>query len=167
MALILVVLFIGLPLVELYVLIQVGELIGVLPAIGLLLAVSILGGWLVRREGARAWQAFRTATGEGRVPGREVADGALVMLGGALLLTPGFVTDVFGLLLLLRPTRALLRRLALGWVTRRVKVVEVVRTTGNTMRDSRGTQRVQSTRLRPDGELGEGDEKAAPPGGGR
>ncbi len=116
----LVVLFVLVPTVELYVLIQVGRLVGVWWTILLLLAVSVAGGWLVRHEGARAWTAFQDAIVTGRLPAREAADGALVLLGGALLLTPGFVTDVFGLLLVLRPTRAAVRRLLLAWAARRV-----------------------------------------------
>ncbi|MEO6712223.1 MAG: FxsA family protein, partial [Mycobacteriales bacterium] len=82
-------------------------------------AISALGAWLLKREGMRAWTAFTTATGSGRLPAREVADGALVMFGGALLLTPGFLTDVIGLFCLLPPTRAVLRRSLLAFVTRR------------------------------------------------
>ncbi|GAC1329516.1 MAG: hypothetical protein NVSMB13_17180 [Mycobacteriales bacterium] len=113
-------LFLVLPLAELYVLVQVGHVVGVLPAIGLLLGVSVLGGFVVRREGARAWRAFRGALAAGRVPSREVADGAAVVLGGALLLTPGFLTDALGLVLLAPPSRAVVRRLLTGWLARRL-----------------------------------------------
>jgi UPF0716 protein FxsA len=108
--LLLLVLFVVVPAVEIYVLIQVGQLIGVLPTIVLLLADAVLGTWLFRREGRKAWRALNEAIGAHRVPAKEVADGALVVLGGAFLLTPGFVTDVVGVLCLLPPTRALLRR---------------------------------------------------------
>lgn len=107
----LVILFIAIPIVELFVLIQVGGAIGVLPTIALLIADSILGSLLMRSQGRRAWVRFNAAVAEGRVPAKEVIDGALVILGGALLLTPGFFTDVFGLLFLLPPTRALIRKL--------------------------------------------------------
>lgn len=107
------------PLVEIYVLLQVGHLIGPLPTLALLIADSLLGAWLVRREGARAWSALTAALTAGRIPAREVADGALVLFGGALLLTPGFATDVVGVLCLLPPTRALLRRALLAFVARR------------------------------------------------
>ena len=106
---VLVALLVVVPLVELYVLIQVGQVIGALPTIALLVVVSLLGAALLRREGPRTWRAFQAATQSGRVPAREVADGALVMLAGALLLTPGFVSDVTGLALLLPPVRALVR----------------------------------------------------------
>ena len=118
MPLLVVLAFLVVPVVELYVIITVGQAIGVLPTVALLLADALLGAALFRREGRRAWQALRVALSEQRVPGREVADGALVVLGGALLMTPGFVTDVFGLLCLLPPTRAVLRRLLTGLATR-------------------------------------------------
>jgi UPF0716 protein FxsA len=107
----LVLLFIAVPIVEIYVIIQVGEAIGALWTIALLVADSILGSVLMRAQGRAAWRRFNAAIAEGRVPAREVLDGVLVVFGGALLLTPGFVTDVFGLLFLLPPTRAVLRRL--------------------------------------------------------
>ena len=120
MPLLLLVLFIVVPAIEIYVLIQVGQVIGVLPTIVLLLADAALGTWLFRREGRKAWTALSTALAERRIPAKEVADGALVVLGGAFLLTPGFVTDVIGVLCLLPPTRAVLRRLMTGLLTRRL-----------------------------------------------
>jgi UPF0716 protein FxsA len=126
MALFLVLLFVVLPLVELYVVVQVAHVLGVLPTIGLLLVISVVGAWVVKREGMRAWAAFRAATVEGRVPARETADGALVILGGALLLTPGFVTDFFGALCVLPPTRALVRRLVTAAALRRAGAVGMV-----------------------------------------
>ena len=116
----LVVALLVVPVVELYVLIQVGQAIGALPTVALLVVVSVLGAALLRREGARSWRAFRDATAGGRVPAREVADGALVLLAGALLLTPGFATDVVGLLLLVPPVRAVLRRLLTAYAGRRL-----------------------------------------------
>src|SRR5262249_59876159 len=94
----LVLLFIVVPIVELYVIIQVGEAIGVLPTIALLIADSILGSMLMRHQGRTAWQRFNLALSEGRMPHREVVDGALVILGGALLLTPGFISDILWIL---------------------------------------------------------------------
>src|ERR687883_1107721 len=111
MPLLLVLLFIVVPIVELFVIIQVGEAIGVLPTIALLIADSVLGSMLMRSQGRAAWRRFNTAIREGRIPHREVLDGVLVIFGGALLLTPGFLTDVLGLLFLLPPTRAVVRRL--------------------------------------------------------
>ena len=114
------------PLAELYVLIQVGQQLGVLSTLALLFGMSVLGGYLLRREGARTWQAFREALQAGRLPAREVTDGALVVLGGALLLTPGFLTDVIGLLCILPPSRAVLRRMFTGLVARRLGVAGLI-----------------------------------------
>jgi UPF0716 protein FxsA len=111
MPLLLVLTFVIVPLVELAVILQVGQLIGPWWTIALLVVDSIIGAWLLKREGARAWRAFRDALGAGRWPGDEVTQGGLVIVGGTLLLTPGFVTDGLGLLLLLPPTRAGLSRL--------------------------------------------------------
>lgn len=122
----LVLLLVAVPLVEIYLLVQVGQVIGALPTIALLLVMSVLGAWLLRREGARTWSAFRAALAAGRVPAREVADGALVILGGALLLTPGFATDVVGLALVLPVSRAVFRRLLTGLVARRLGAPGVV-----------------------------------------
>jgi UPF0716 protein FxsA len=108
----LVILFIVVPLVELYVIIQVGQLIGAGPVIALLLLDAILGAVLLRHQGRAAWRRFNAALNEGRVPHRETFDGVMVIFGGALLLTPGFLTDVLGLCLLIPPTRALIRKAA-------------------------------------------------------
>jgi UPF0716 protein FxsA len=110
MLVLLVALFVVVPLVELYVLIQVGQIIGVWWTLVLLVADSVLGGMLMRSQGRAAWRRFNEALAAGRVPAREAFDGVLVVLGGALLLAPGFVTDVVGALLLLPPTRAAIRR---------------------------------------------------------
>jgi len=106
----LLLLFVVVPLVELYVIIQVGQAIGAVPTIALLLLDSVLGSLLMRSQGRAAWRRFQAAVAEGRTPAREVLDGVLVIFGGAFLLTPGFVTDVVGVFLLLPPTRALVRR---------------------------------------------------------
>lgn len=111
MPLLLILLFIVIPIAELYVIIQVGQLIGVVPTLALLLADALLGSWLLKHEGRSAWRRFNEALAARRFPGREVADGALIIVGGTLLLTPGFITDVFGVFLLLPPTRAISRRL--------------------------------------------------------
>jgi UPF0716 protein FxsA len=107
----LVLLFIVVPIAELAVIIQVGQVVGVWWTIGLLIADSILGSILMRSQGRAAWRRFNEAIAAGRVPAREVVDGALVIFGGALLLTPGFVTDIFGAAFLLPPTRAVIRGL--------------------------------------------------------
>ena len=111
--------FLAVPLVEIYVIIQVGQVIGAWPTVLLLVLESLIGSWLIKREGRRAWDALRREAGTGRLPGRELADGALVLIGGTLLLTPGFVTDVAGFFFVLPPTRPLARRLLLAWLSRR------------------------------------------------
>jgi UPF0716 protein FxsA len=123
--LLLLIAFVVVPIAELYIIIQIGQEIGALWTIVLLLLDAVLGTWLVRREGARTWRAFTRAVNDGRVPAKEVADGALVIFGAALLLTPGFLTDVVGLLCLLPPSRAAIRRLVLRFVTRRFVAVPV------------------------------------------
>ena len=119
MPFVLLILFIVVPLAELYVLIQVGQAIGPLPTIALLLLDSILGTLLLRSQGRHAWRRFNEATQAGRIPAREVADGALIILGGAFLLTPGFLTDIIGLLLLIPFTRAAFRKTVIGLFARR------------------------------------------------
>jgi UPF0716 protein FxsA len=121
--LLLVLVFIVVPIVELYVIIKIGGLIGVLPTLALLLADAVLGSLLLRHQGRGAWQRFNQALAERRFPGREVADGLMIAVGGTLLLTPGFITDIFGLFLLLPPTRAISRRLLRGYAARRFFVV--------------------------------------------
>lgn len=112
--------FVVVPLLEIYVLIQVGQVIGPWWTILLLVLDSVLGAWLVKREGARAWRALQGAIGTGRMPGRELADAALVLVGGTLMLTPGFVTDALALFLVLPFTRPFARRLLAAVVSRRV-----------------------------------------------
>ena len=118
------ILFIVLPIVELAVIIQVGQAIGVFNTIGLLLLVSFVGAWLVKREGIGVWNRFQQQMQMGAVPGREIADGVLVMFAGALLISPGFVTDILGILLLLPPVRAAVRSAALYKVGRKFIKVE-------------------------------------------
>ena len=95
---------------ELFVAIKVADAIGVLATVVLLLLSWPLGSWALRSQGRAAWRRLGAAVSAGRSPGREVLDGALVVLGGALLIVPGFISDVLGVLALLPPTRALMRR---------------------------------------------------------
>src|SRR5918999_1450362 len=118
----LVVLFITVPILELFVILQIGQLIGAWWTIALLIADSILGSLLMRSQGRLAWRRFNAAIQSGRAPAREVADGVMVIFGGALLLTPGFLTDIFGLLFLIPPTRAVIRRLFLREAMKRITV---------------------------------------------
>jgi len=97
------------PVAELFVAIQIAHAIGVLLTVVLLLAGWPIGVWLARTQGRAAWLRLSAAVAAGRPPGREVIDGALVLVGAVSLIVPGFITDVLGLLLLLRPSRALAR----------------------------------------------------------
>jgi UPF0716 protein FxsA len=131
-----------LPILEIYVIIEVGQLIGAWPTVVLLLIESALGAWIVKREGRRAWQALSTTFGTGRLPTRELADAALVLVGGTLLLTPGFVTDVFGFFFVLPFTRPIARR-ALAWlVSRRMARTSARRSHGHDPHRSGGDGRV-------------------------
>lgn len=108
------------PIVEVAVIIAVGRVIGGWPTVALLLAESALGAWIVRREGTRTWGQLRDALREGAMPSRQLADAALVLIGGCLLLTPGFVTDAAGFFFILPLTRPLTRRWLEAVVARRL-----------------------------------------------
>lgn len=120
---ILVVLFIGIPFAEIYVLLQVGHAIGVLNTLALLLLVSIVGAWLAKREGLGVLRRMQRAVNEGRVPGTELVDGFLVLLAAALMLTPGFLTDIVAIFLLLPPVRAVVRRELRRRFARRIEIL--------------------------------------------
>ncbi len=117
---ILVAAFIAVPLAEIYLIIQVGQVIGAWWTVALLVAVSILGSWLIRREGKRVWRALTEALASGRLPNREVLDAGLVLVGGTLMLTPGFLSDILGLFVMLPMTRPIARRALVWLVGRRV-----------------------------------------------
>lgn len=116
---VLALLFLVVPFVELFVLIQVGQAIGALPTIGLLIVVSVVGAWLVKKEGLGVLRRAQEQMRRGQVPGRELVDGVLILFAGALMLTPGFFTDVFGIALLLPPVRAALRAAAATQLSKR------------------------------------------------
>ena len=118
----LVVLFIVVPIAELYVIWKVGDWLGIWITLGLLAADSLLGSMLLRAQGRSVWRRFNTALTEGKIPHREVIDGVLVIFGGAFLITPGFLTDIVGLVLLIPPTRAVIRRLLVRRLGRRIVV---------------------------------------------
>jgi UPF0716 protein FxsA len=120
--LLLIAVFIIVPLAELYVILQVGDAIGAVWTILLLAADSVLGSLLLRAQGRSVWGRFNSAFAEGRMPHREVVDGVLVVFGGAFLITPGFLTDIVGLLLLIPPTRALIRRVVVRRLGKRLAV---------------------------------------------
>jgi UPF0716 protein FxsA len=107
------VLFIVVPILELAVIVQVSGAIGVLATIALLLGIGMLGSWLVKYQGLGVLRRMQTTLGQGDLPARELVDGVLVLFAGALLLTPGFLTDVLGIVLLVPPTRAMVRTVLL------------------------------------------------------
>jgi UPF0716 protein FxsA len=109
----LVLVFIVVPAVELFVIIQVGHEIGAINTIGLLLLMGVAGAWLVKREGVGVLRRIQRVSAAGGIPTRELADGFLILCGGALMLLPGFVSDLLGLALLLPPVRAVIRPLVL------------------------------------------------------
>ena len=111
---VLFVLFLAVPILELAVIVQVGQAVGTLPTIGLLVVMSVAGAWLMKREGMGVLRRAQRQVREGRVPSREVADGFLIVLGGALMLTPGFVSDLVGIALLVPPVRAVVRPFVLA-----------------------------------------------------
>lgn len=117
MFLLIVALVVVVPLIELYVIVNVGSAIGVLPTVVLLIAISMIGSAIVKHEGLRVWQRFTSHVRAGVVPEREIVEGACILIAGVFLLAPGFVSDVLGILLLLPPTRALVVRV----VTRKVR----------------------------------------------
>ncbi len=119
----LVLLFIVVPIAELYVIIQVGEAIGLWPTLALLLADALLGSFLLKHQGRGAWRRFNKALAQRSFPGREVVDGLLIVVGGTLLLAPGFLTDIVGLFLLIPPTRAISRSLLRRFTVGRFMVV--------------------------------------------
>jgi UPF0716 protein FxsA len=119
----LVILFIVVPIAELYVIIQVGQAIGVWPTLALLLADALLGSFLLKHQGRGAWRRFNEALAQRRFPGKEVVDGLLIVVGGTLLLAPGFLTDIVGLFFLIPPTRAIARRLLRRFTVGRFVVV--------------------------------------------
>ncbi len=116
----LVVLLLVVPLLEVVVIIAVGRAIGGWPTFLLLLAESAFGAWIVRHEGARTWASLQEALTTGQMPSRQLSDAALVMVGGVLLLAPGFITDIVGFFLVLPFTRPVARRILEAVVARRL-----------------------------------------------
>ncbi|NUR05436.1 MAG: FxsA family protein [Nocardioidaceae bacterium] len=116
---VLALLFIVVPVLEIYLLIQVGQVIGAWWTVALLIADGFLGSWLMKSEGGRAWRALREAIDDRRMPARELADGVLVLVGGTLLLAPGFITDIVGFFFVLPFTRPVARKALAAWLTRK------------------------------------------------
>lgn len=102
---ILVLFFLVVPFVEIYVLLQVGAVIGALPTIFLVVFTAVLGAWLLRTQGFTTWRRFQESLARGEIPAYEIVEGPILLVGGALLLTPGFFTDLMGLVCLIPATR--------------------------------------------------------------
>ncbi len=119
----LLVLLLVVPILELAIIVRVARAIDIGPTLLLLIAVSVAGAILLKREGLAAWRRLQRTIAEGRMPTTEIADGALILFGGALLLTPGFLTDAIGFLCILPPTRATMkggfRKLLAFWTMKR------------------------------------------------
>jgi UPF0716 protein FxsA len=148
---VLLVALLAIPIAELWVILQVADRIGVLNTVGALILISLAGAWLLKQQGLSTWARLQRSLAEGRLPAQEVADGALILFGGALLLTPGFLTDCVGVLLLLPPTRSVLKRvfrpLMARWAGRRfvpqggrrIYEADVIRRRNGSVRNSRST----------------------------
>jgi UPF0716 protein FxsA len=115
----LLLIFVLVPLAELYVIFKVGDAIGIPLTLAILVADSLIGSLLLKSQGRAVWNRFNETMRAGRIPHQEVVDGVLVIFGGAFLITPGFLTDIIGILLLLPPTRSLFRKLVQRRIGRR------------------------------------------------
>ena len=118
----LVVAFLAVPIVEIYLIVEVARYVGVLNTVALLILVSVVGAWMVRREGLGILRRAQDELAAGRVPGRQVVDGLLVLVAGALMLTPGFATDALGLAFLFPPSRITVREVLIRWFARRANL---------------------------------------------
>ena len=114
-------LFAVIPVIEIYLLLKIGSLIGALPTVALLLAVSLTGAWLVRQQGFEILRRIQAELAQGRLPAAELLDGAMVLVGGVLLMTPGFFTDFLGLFFLIPVTRILIKQVVARWIQGRLK----------------------------------------------
>lgn len=119
---ILALLFLVVPIVEIYIIIQVGAAVGGWNAIALMVLVSMIGAWMVRREGLSLIGRIQSQIDAGSLPTKELVDGLLVVMAGALMLTPGFLTDAFGLFCLFPPTRILIRTVLIARFANKVRV---------------------------------------------
>ena len=126
---VLALLFLVVPLLELFVIIQVGQAIGALNTVGLLLIDSLVGAWLMKREGIAALRRFQAKLSSGQLPEKELIDGFCILFGGALMLTPGFISDLLGMALLLPPVRAAIRPIVRRQVSKRIVVTGMGTTT--------------------------------------
>jgi UPF0716 protein FxsA len=161
MTLLLVILFVVAPLVELAVIVQVAGAIGTFDTIGLLVLFSVLGAWLAKREGIGVLRRIQAALDRGELPSTEVADGGLILLAGALMIAPGFISDALAIVLLLPPTRALVRYPLLRYVARRGRLAFVTSVGG-----PGGGGRGRSYRRSPGDDVWDVESWEEPPGAG-
>lgn len=137
----LLLLFITVPLIELFLLVQLGERIGLAATVALVVVTGILGASLARQQGLATWSRFQQESAAGRPPGRTLLDGLLILVAGAVLLTPGLLTDLTGFALLVPPIRSLLSRRLEGWLAGRV---------GRGLGDTPGPRQESPPRVGPD-----------------
>ena len=116
-------LFITVPLVEFILMMRIGMRIGFGPTFAIILITGFIGAWLTKVQGVRTLRRFQKATSEGRLPHQEVLDGVMILVAGAVLLTPGFLTDAIGFLLLVPPVRTAVRKHLSKYLKSRIKVV--------------------------------------------
>jgi UPF0716 protein FxsA len=114
------ILFLIVPVIEIYLLIKVGSLIGGLATVMILLSISLLGAYLVRSQGFRIIAKIQEELSQGRLPAAQMMDGALVLVGGVLLMTPGFFTDFLGIFFLVPSTRKLIKMWLGLWLQARL-----------------------------------------------
>jgi UPF0716 protein FxsA len=114
------ILFTLIPIIEVYLIIKTGQIIGPVPTILLLLAISAAGAWLVRAQGFQTMRSIQSELSQGRLPAGQLMDGAMVLVGGVLLLTPGFFTDLLGIFFLIPLTRSLIKQLIGRWLQQRL-----------------------------------------------
>ena len=119
----LLLLFILVPLAELYLFIELGSRLGLVETVLIVIVTGALGAWLTKWQGARALARFRQASAEGRLPHEEVLDGLLILVAGAVLITPGFLTDAVGFLALLPPVRSFARKHLASYLSSRITLI--------------------------------------------
>lgn len=117
--------FFVVPFLELFVILKTADLFGGWNTIAILIVVSVVGGWLMKREGRKVWRRFNEQVSKGIVPSNDIADGALLLFAGALLLTPGFLTDIVGILILFPPTRAIFRAIVVKRFMKRTGLADL------------------------------------------
>ena len=150
----LLIFFVVLPLVELCLVLLLGQYLGIAWTLVFIIGTGILGTWLARTQGLSTYQRIQQQLSQGRMPTDSLIDGALILLAGVLLITPGVLTDLVGILLMIPPSRILFRRWLIAWFKRNFKIQTLVsgpRPSGDGVVDSYATQNsgetVESRRL--------------------